>query len=166
MKESVLIILKPDAMKSGLFADVLKKLDLETLKIISLKIITTTKDLAEEHYKDIKGQPFYDATIDYFTGKYHDVDQLIAFILSGEGAIKKCRETAGATNPEDAEKETIRGSYGRVIGDSIFENVVHVSASPEDTEREIKIWFEPSDIVEPLYETVLKEETINVRVWK
>ena len=85
----------------------------------------------------------------------------MALIYWGENAIKKCRELAGATNPEEAESTSIRGSYGRITTNGVYENVVHVSANAEDSQREIKLWFQPNEIIVNLYpsqEIVVKEE--------
>ena len=84
----------------------------------------------------------------------------------GEDAIKKVRTICGATNPEQAEPNTIRGAYGRITTAGIFENVVHASGSAEEAAREIQLWFEPSEIVTenlfPTKEVMLSEKK---RVW-
>ena len=72
----------------------------------------------------------------------------------------------GATNPEEADPRSIRGAYGRITTSGVFENAVHASASPEEAEREIKLWFEPDEIVYDIYpaeETVLKN--VKKLVW-
>jgi len=83
-----------------------------------------------------------------------------------KGRLKKCRTIAGATNPEEAAPDSIRGSYGRITTAGIFENVVHVSSDKEEAEREIKLWFDPDDITTNLYST--KTKTVNAckkKVW-
>jgi len=69
----------------------------------------------------------------------------------GEDAIKKCRQLAGATNPEEADPTSIRGSYGRITTKGLYENVIHVSSDEKDAQREIKLWFEPSELLVDLY---------------
>jgi len=75
----------------------------------------------------------------------------MALVYWGEDAINKIRELAGATNPEQALPTSIRGQYGRILTSGVFENVIHASSDPEEAEREIKLWFEPSEIVMDLY---------------
>ena len=77
----------------------------------------------------------------------------MALIYWGEDAIAKCRELAGVTNPEEAESTSIRGAYGRITTSCLYENVIHVSANKVDAEREIKLWFQPDEIIVNLYKT-------------
>jgi len=76
---------------------------------------------------------------------------VMALVYWGEDAIKKCRELAGATNPEEADPTSIRGSYGRITTAGVYENVIHVSSNPAEAEREIKLWFGPEEIIVDLY---------------
>jgi nucleoside-diphosphate kinase len=73
--------------------------------------------------------------------------------MTREEVIQKCRDLAGATNPEEAESTSIRGSYGRITTSGVYENVIHVSSDAEDAEREIKLWFRPDEIIVDLYPT-------------
>ena len=80
--------------------------------------------------------------------------------------IKKCRELAGATNPEKADPTSIRGSFGRITTNGVFENVLHVSSDRREAQREIKLWFEPDDIVEELYPTQIKIlKSVKKKAW-
>jgi nucleoside-diphosphate kinase len=84
----------------------------------------------------------------------------MALIYWGKEAIQKCRELAGATNPEEADPTSIRGSYGRILTSGLYENVIHVSSNIEEAQREIKLWFSPDEIIVDLYPTkdaVIKE---------
>jgi nucleoside-diphosphate kinase len=166
MKQPALVIVKPDGIVKNLTGHVFTKFAETKLKIVALKVVRPTKNIVEEHYIHIKGKPFFKPTVDYFCGKYHHVRELIALIYYGESAIKKCRQTAGATNPEEAAPGTIRGSCGRITTTDIYENVVHVSSDVKDSKREIQLWFEPSEIIVNLYPT--KTITVNKqkkRVW-
>ncbi|TBR16601.1 hypothetical protein EPO66_04420 [bacterium] len=89
--------------------------------------------------------------IKYLQGELHDRRKVMALVYWGKNAITKCRELAGATNPEEADPTSIRGSYGRITTSGIYENVVHVSSDPNDAEREIKLWFKPEEIIVDLY---------------
>ena len=90
----------------------------------------------------------------------------MALVYWGKDAIAKVRKIAGATNPEEAEPTSIRGAYGRILTSGLYENVVHASSNEEEAEREIKLWFEPDEIVYPLYPT--KEvivDKVKKKVW-
>ncbi len=91
---------------------------------------------------------------------------MLALVYQGDNAIAKIRDIVGDTDPEKANPVSIRGAYGRITTSGVFENVVHASSSPEDAEKEIKLWFEPAEIVEDMYP--VKEVTLdNVKkiVW-
>ena len=152
-KEAALIIIKPDGFHKGVIGNILLKFSQANLEIIALKIAKSSRELAEQHYQHIKNQPFFEDVMSYFTGKYHGINNWLVIIYYGENAIKKCRKIAGATNPEEADPKSIRGSYGRITTKGTFENVVHVSSDPSEAKREIKIWFKPEDIVKNLYAT-------------
>ncbi len=151
MKQAVLILIKPDGLKKSLTGNILTKLSETKLEIVAAKMVCVSKELAEEHYKHLKDQPFFEELIRYLRGELHDRRKVMALIYWGEDAIKKCRELAGATNPEEADSTSIRGSYGRILRSGLYENVIHVSANEEDAEREIKLWFLPDEILVELY---------------
>jgi nucleoside-diphosphate kinase len=92
-------------------------------------------------------------------GEVHKTYRVLALVYQGENAIAKIRDIVGDTDPEKANPVSIRGAYGRVTRAGVFENVVHASSSPEDAEKEIKLWFMPDEIVEDLYP--VKEITLN-----
>ena len=121
------------------------------LEIMAAKITRATKEMATEHYQHLKDKPFFDELIKYLQGELHNRRKVMALVYWGEDAIKKCRELAGATNPEEADPTSIRGSYGRITTAGVYENVIHVSSNPAEAEREIKLWFEPEEIIVDLY---------------
>ena len=162
MKELALVILKPDAIAKGLVGHILLKFAEANLEIIGINIFKPTRKLVEEHYNNIKGRPFFRGTVSFFMGKYHKNKRVIAVVYYGDNAVTKCRNLAGATNPEEAGPHTIRGAYGRITTRGIYENVVHVSSSKKETQREIKLWFTPDSISRKLYST----KTITVKLQK
>jgi len=159
MDEAALILIKPDGLKKSLTGNILTRLSETKLEIVASRILRVSRELAEEHYAHLKNEPFFPALIEYIQGKQHDRKKVMALVYWGDGAIAKCREIAGATNPEEAEATSIRGAYGRITTDGLYENVVHVSANKPDAEREIKMWFTPEEIIVDLYPT--KEITKN-----
>ena len=165
MNQATLILIKPDGLKKSLTGNILTRLSETKLEIVAAKITRVSRELAEEHYRHMKDKPFFEDLIKYIRGELHNRQKAMALIYWGEEAIAKCRQLAGATNPEEAESTTIRGSYGRITTSGVYENVIHVSASEAEAEREIKLWFLPDEIIVNLYPTkeiVCKEKKLKV----
>ena len=165
MEELTLAIIKPDGLKKSLTGNILSRLSETKLEIVGAKMVSVTRERAEEHYQHLKDMPFFEDLIKYIMGEYH-TNRVMALVYAGEGAIQKVRDICGATNPEEANSISIRGAYGRITTQGVFENVIHASANAEDAEREIKLWFEPKELTSETYPTheINKEET--VKVWK
>ena len=166
MVEASLILIKPDGLKKSLTGNILTRLSETKLEIVASKIIRVSEELARRHYQHLKDQPFFANLIKYIQGEIHERKKVMALVYWGQGAIKKCRQLAGATNPEEADPTSIRGSYGRITTSGLYENVIHVSSDPQEAEREIKLWFRPEEIILDLYPT--KKATIKdqeVLVW-
>lgn len=166
MSQATLILIKPDGLKKSLTGNILTRLSETKLEIVAAKIARVSKVLAEEHYQHLKDKPFFAELINYIQGELHNRRKVMALIYWGENAIVKCRQLAGATNPEEAEPTSIRGSYGRITTSGVYENVIHVSANEPDAEREIKLWFHPDEVIVNLYpakEVILKEK--KMKVW-
>ncbi|MCX5782653.1 MAG: nucleoside-diphosphate kinase [Elusimicrobia bacterium] len=153
--EQLLILIKPDGLKKSLTGNILTKLSEAKLVIIGAKVVKVTDELAREHYKQLKDKPFFEELVKYIQGKLHgeQYQRVLAFVYQGEDAIKKLRDIAGSTNPEEADPVTIRGAYGRITTKGIYENVIHCSSDSAEAEREIKLWFEPQEIVSNIYPT-------------
>lgn len=166
--EHTLVIIKPDGIKKSLTGNVLTRLSETKLRILGAKVVQVTRALAQEHYAHLKDKPFFEEVVRYICGEVYDVPyrRVLALIYSGPDAINKVRQLAGTTNPEEADATSIRGQYGRITSKGIFENVLHCSAVAVEAEREIKLWFEPDDVVEDIYPTTLVETKIKKRIWK
>lgn len=165
MNQAVLILVKPDGLKKSLTGNILTRLSESKLEIVAAKMVRVSTQLAEEHYRHLKDKPFFDELIRYIRGELHDRRKVMALVYWGENAIQKCRELAGATNPEEAEPTSIRGSYGRITTAGVYENVIHVSSNAQEAEREIKLWFQPEEIIVDLYPTAQVQETRKAKVW-
>jgi len=165
--EATLVIIKPDGLKKSLTGNILSRLSETKLKIIGAKVVKVDKELADKHYHHLKKEPFYPQLTKYITGQIHGENRVMALIYWGNGAISKVRQVAGATNPEEADPVSIRGAYGRILTQGLFENVIHASSNLSEAEREIKLWFEPDEIVYDLYpaETKILKD-VSKRVWK
>ena len=164
-REATLVLIKPDGLVKSLTGNVLTRLSEAKLEIAAAKCVRVSRKLAEEHYKSLQHKPFYSELISYIMGKYHTRKKVLALAYVGNNAIKKVRELSGATNPEEADPTTIRGQYGRITTTGIYENVMHSSANAEEAEREIKLWFQPDEIIFLLYPTKMAEVKTKKRVW-
>jgi nucleoside-diphosphate kinase len=149
MEEKTLVLIKPDAMAKCLAGNIISDLYNLKLKMIGLKLVNVKRELAEQHYKEHKGKPFFEDLIKHLTGELHNHENVIAIIYQGENAIKKIREAVGATNPDDACPYSIRGKYGKIhTKTKCHETVIHASDSKESAEREIKLWFDEDELIE------------------
>lgn len=172
--EQTLVLIKPDALKNSLTGYVLSQLsEFHTgLRFAGAKIVSVSKLLAQEHYAEHLGKPFFTSLQEYIMGKIHYPDEpwrrrVIAFVYHGPDAIKKIRDIAGPTNSHVARDTrpgsiralgtvvSIKDDTGKEIADRL-DNLVHASANDEDAEREIKLWFKPNDIP-PLMRTYKTE---------
>lgn len=159
MGQPTLVIIKPDGLQKSLTGNVLTRLSEAKLVIIAAKISRVPRDLAEDHYRHLKDKPFFEELVKYLMGEYH-TPRVLALVYFGDDAVQKVRKVCGATNPEEAEPGTIRGSFGRITTKGVYENVIHASGNLEDAEREIKLWFGPDEIVsDQLFPT--KEITVS-----
>jgi nucleoside-diphosphate kinase len=158
MHEPTLVIIKPDGLQKSLTGNILTRLSESKLVIVACKIKSVTRDLAEAHYCHMRDKAYFEDIVTYLMGEYH-TKRVMAIVYIGDEAIQKVRKICGATNPEEAEPGTIRGSYGRITTKGVYENVIHASSETKDVEREIKLWFDPDEIVfDELYPT--KEVTV------
>src|SRR5947208_11306058 len=130
--ERTLIIVKPDAVQRGLIGEILGRLEARGLKLIELKLVAVSRELAEQHYAVHLGKPFYNKLIDYITSA-----PVVAAVFEGKEAAAVVRSTVGATNPAQAAPGTIRGDLALEIG----RNLIHASDAPETAREEVALWF-------------------------
>ncbi len=132
MSERTLVLIKPDGVRRGLAGEVLSRIERKGLRIVAMDMRVVGKDLAETHYAEHAGKPFYGSLVEFITS-----GPLMAMVVEGPRAIEAFRGLAGATDPVKAAPGTIRGDYALEVQD----NIVHGSDSPDSAEREIKIFF-------------------------
>ena len=130
--ERSLILIKPDAVRRALAAEILGRIESRGLTIRAGKLLTADRELGERHYAEHKEKPFFGELVEFISSGL-----TWALVVEGEGAIATLRKTIGATNPADAEPGTIRGDLALSMPD----NLVHGSDSPESAAREIALWF-------------------------
>jgi len=136
--EQTLVIVKPDAVQRGLIGKIITRLERRGLQILALKMISIDKELAERHYGEHKGKPFYPPLISYITAA-----PVVVMVLEGPRAIETVRRTLGSTNPIEAAPGTIRADFGVEIS----RNLVHGSDGPESARREIALYFAEDEIL-------------------
>lgn len=153
MNQATLVLIKPDGLKKSLTGNILTRLAETKLEIVAAKIVRVSRELAIEHYQHMQDKPFFEELIQYIRGELHNRKKVMAMVYWGEDAISKVRQLAGATNPEEADSTTIRGAYGRITTKGLYENVVHTSTNAQESEREIKLWFNPEEVIVDLYKT-------------
>jgi len=168
VKEQSLVLIKPDGIVKSLTGNIISVLSETKLKIVGAKMVRVNKELAEVHYERHRGKPFYEELTSYLTGKLNfHTNRVFALVYEGENAINTIREHVGDKNPEIAHPSTIRGKYGRVNSKTgVFENVVHASDTPEEAEREIKLWFSPAELASVIYPIEEKEVCKKEKFWK
>ncbi|MEL6157939.1 MAG: nucleoside-diphosphate kinase [Cyanobacteria bacterium J06623_5] len=130
--EKSFIMIKPDGVQRGLVGDIVGRFETKGFKLVGLKQMSVSRELAESHYAVHKERPFFKGLVEYIISA-----PVIAMVWEGEGVIASARKLIGATNPLEAEPGTIRGDYGITIG----RNIIHGSDAPETAESEIKLWF-------------------------
>ena len=162
--EQTLALIKPDALKNSLTGYVLSQLSEFHTNLIfaGTKVVHVSRMLAEVHYEEHKEKVFYPSLIEYITGRVHYSEKphrqrVIAIVYQGPDAVKKVREVSGPTNPHVAREQkpgcirslgtivSLKDEGGREIGERM-DNLIHASATDEEAEREIKLWFKPNEI--------------------
>jgi nucleoside-diphosphate kinase len=136
--EQTLILIKPDAVRRRLAAEILGRIEARGFTVRAGKLLTASRQLGETHYAEHKEKAFYADLVEFITS-----GPTWALVVEGEGAIATLRRTIGATNPADAEPGSIRGD----LASSMPDNLVHGSDSPESSAREIALWFSADELV-------------------
>lgn len=136
--ERTLILIKPDGVERGLVGPIITRFEQRGLKLVGLKLLHVSDELARQHYAVHEGKPFFDPLIAYITAS-----PVVAIVLEGPEAVKAARGTIGATKPVEAAPGSIRGDFGMMVG----RNLVHGSDSPENAAIEIDLWFEASELL-------------------
>ncbi len=130
--DRTLILVKPDAFARGLTGEIIARFERKGLTIAALKHMTIDRDVAERHYEEHRGQPFFEPLVEFITA-----GPLVAIVLEGHEAVTAARQVIGATNPLEASPGSIRGDFAVEVG----QNMVHGSDSPESAAREVKLFF-------------------------
>jgi nucleoside-diphosphate kinase len=130
--DRTLILVKPDAFARSLTGEILARFERKGLRVMALKHMTLTRELAEQHYAEHSERPFFGELVDFITS-----GPLVAMVLEGIEAVKAARQLIGATNPLEAAPGSIRGDFAIEMG----QNMVHGSDSPTSAAREAALFF-------------------------
>ncbi len=130
--ERTLILVKPDAFARNLTGEIIARFERKGLTLVALQLLTMTRELAERHYAEHEGKPFFEELVQFITSA-----PLVAMVLEGEQAVDAARQVIGATNPLEASPGSIRGDYAISVG----QNMVHGSDSPASSAREVALFF-------------------------
>jgi nucleoside-diphosphate kinase len=130
--DKTLILVKPDAFARNLTGEIIARFERKGLRIVALRHMTMDAQLAEQHYAEHEGKPFFGELVSFITS-----GPLVAMVLEGEEAVRAARQVIGATNPLEATTGSIRGDFAVAVG----QNMVHGSDSAESAEREANLFF-------------------------
>ena len=135
--ERTYIMIKPDGVQRGCVGEIIARFEKKGFKLLAMKLYSPSKQLLEEHYKDLKEKPFFPKLVEHMM-----MGPVVCMIRQGREVVKTGRKMLGATNPLNSEPGTIRGDYCIESG----RNIIHGSDSVESAQREIKLWFKPEEI--------------------
>ena len=136
-EERTFVAIKPDGVKRGLIGKIISRFEDKGFKIVAMKLLQVTPELAAKHYEEHYGKPFYNRLVHYITS-----GPIIAMVIEGYEAIESVRHMVGATSPIKADVGTIRADFAQVME----YNVIHASDSQDSALREIGLYFQPYEI--------------------
>jgi nucleoside-diphosphate kinase len=136
--ERTYIMVKPDGVERRLVGEIIRRFETRGLRLLGLKMLVPTRELAEAHYAVHRERPFFGELVEFVTS-----GAVVAMVWEGTDAIKLCRNMIGATKPLEALSGTIRGDFTT----ELQTNLVHGSDAPETAEAEIKLWFKPEELL-------------------
>ena len=154
MKEEqrTFVAIKPDGVKRGIIGQVIDRFEKKGFKIVAMKLLQVTPELAAKHYEEHQGKSFYNRLVHYITS-----GPIVAMVIEGYDAIESVRHIVGATDPMKADVGTIRADFAQVME----YNVVQASDGVESAAREIGIYFKPEEIFDnwqSMLESLVYEE--------
>lgn len=137
--ERSFVMIKPDGVQRGLVGEIISRLEKKGLKLVAMKLLRISPELAERHYEAHKGKAFFPGLVSFITS-----GPVVAMVWEGKNAVSVIRTLMGTTDPQTAAPGTIRGDLALDIGN----NVIHGSDSPESAAREINLFFSAAEIVD------------------
>ncbi len=136
-REQTFLMVKPDGVQRGLVGNVIGRMENKGLKMVAMKMLHISAELAARHYGEHEGKPFYKGLLDFITSA-----PVVAMVWEGDDAVEIARTMIGATDPRKAVPGSIRGDLAVFMG----KNIVHGSDSLESAKREINLFFNDKEI--------------------
>ncbi len=137
--ERTFVMIKPDGVQRGLIGEIISRIEKKGLKIVAMKMMQISRELAERHYEEHRKKEFFNPLVEYITSA-----PVVAMVVEGRDAVRVVRSLVGKTNPIEASPGTIRGDFAMDIG----RNVIHAADSNEAAKREISLFFDENEILE------------------
>ena len=137
--ERSLVLVKPDGVQRALVGEVISRLERRGLRLVAGKFMQVSQSLAETHYAEHKGKPFYDGLIAYIISA-----PVMAMVWEGPNAVAAIRQTMGSTRPTEAAPGSLRHDFALEVG----RNLTHASDTVENGEKEVALWFKPEELVD------------------
>lgn len=134
-----MVLVKPDGVQRGLVGEVISRLERRGLKLVGMKLVQLNESLAQRHYGEHVGRPFFPGLVNFITSS-----PLVAMVWEAEDVVDIVRNTMGETHPKNSPPGTIRGDLAVTIG----RNLVHGSDSVESAHREIGLFFNPDEVLD------------------
>lgn len=135
--ERTFLAIKPDGVQRGLVGEIIGRFEAKGFKLVGMKLMTASRELAEQHYGVHKERPFFAGLVDFITS-----GPLVAMVWEGDGVVASARKLIGATNPLNSEPGTIRGDLAVNVG----RNIIHGSDAVETAREEISLWFKEEEL--------------------
>jgi nucleoside-diphosphate kinase len=135
--ERTFLAIKPDGVQRGLVGEIIGRFEAKGFKLVGMKLMTASRELAEQHYGVHKERPFFAGLVDFITS-----GPLVAMVWEGDGVVASARKMIGATNPLNSEPGTIRGDLAVNVG----RNIIHGSDAVETAREEISLWFKDEEL--------------------
>ena len=136
--ERTFIMFKPDGVQRNLVGEVIRRFETKGFKLVGLKLLSVSKELAAKHYDVHKERPFFTGLVQFITSS-----PVVAMVWEGDGVVASARNLIGATNPLTSPPGTIRGDFGVSVG----RNLIHGSDAIDTAQYEIALWFTPEELV-------------------
>ena len=136
--ERTFIMIKPDGVQRNLVGEVIRRFETKGFKLVGLKLLSVSKELAAKHYDVHKERPFFAGLVQFITSS-----PVVAMVWEGDGVVASARNLIGATNPLTSPPGTIRGDFGVSVG----RNLIHGSDAIDTAQYEIALWFTPEELV-------------------
>ena len=130
--ERTFLMIKPDGVQRRLVGEIIRRFEQKGFTLVALKHVTPSRETAEKHYEVHRGKPFFESVVSFISS-----GAVVAMVWESDNVVELSRKLIGATKPADANPGTIRGDYANTIE----QNLIHGSDSPENAQQEISIWF-------------------------